>query len=67
MANGTCFHISHISHSMIPGLNNRSLALRNILHVPKIIKHLLSTQKLVNDNDALNEIHSSVFFVKDKG
>lgn len=65
VANGAGLHISHIGHSIIPGLD-RSLALKNILHVPHINKHLLSAHKLVSDNDVFIEFHADAFFVKDK-
>lgn len=66
MANGASLHISHISHSTIFGLNNHLLDLRNILHVPKINKHLLSAHKLASNNNVFIEIHPSAFFVMDK-
>lgn len=65
VANGAGLHISHIGHSHIPVLG-RHLALKNILCVPYINKHLLSAHKLVSDNNVFIEIHSNAFFVKDK-
>lgn len=65
VANGAGLHISHIGQSIIPGLG-RPLALRNILHVPRINKHLLSAHKFVSDNNVFIEFHADVFFVKDK-
>jgi hypothetical protein len=36
---------------------NRPLALTNVLHVPKISKHLLSVHKLTLDNNVFFEFH----------
>lgn len=46
VANGTGLSISHIGHSSIAG-HSRSLHLNNILHVPRINKHLIYVHKLV--------------------
>lgn len=51
VANGAGLAISHIGNSTISG-SCRSLKLNDILHVPNISKHLLSTHKLALDNDA---------------
>jgi hypothetical protein len=45
-ANKAGLHISHIGHSMVSG-SKKSLALRDILHVSKISKHLLCAYKVV--------------------
>jgi histone deacetylase 1/2 len=42
VANGTGLSIAHVGHSSLAG-SSRSLALRNILHVPDISKNLLSS------------------------
>lgn len=65
VANGSGLPISHIGHSVLPGLS-RPLYLRNILHVPNISKNLLSVHKLAADNDAFLEFHPDFFCVKDQ-
>lgn len=65
VANKAGLHISHIGHSIISDLDH-SLALKNILHVPNINKHILSAHKLVYDNNAFIEFHDDAFFIKDK-
>ncbi|GKC14417.1 retrotransposon protein, putative, ty1-copia subclass, partial [Tanacetum coccineum] len=62
--NGAGLSISHIGHSIIPGLS-RPLALKNVLYVPHINQHLLSAQRLVFDNHVFIELYPNVFFVKD--
>jgi histone deacetylase 1/2 len=65
VANGTGLSIAHVGHSSLAG-SSRSLALRNILHVPDISKNLLSVYRLVSDNDIFIEFHKYFFCVKDK-
>ena len=55
--------ILHTGHSSINTVV-RSLALRNIFHVPKISKHL-SIHKFSRDNDVLFEYHPWNFSIKD--
>lgn len=62
VANGIGLHISHVGHSKIHSLG-RPLVLKNILHVPRINKHLLSANKLVSDNNVFIEIYPNVFFL----
>jgi hypothetical protein len=64
VGNGAGLHISHIGHGTI-NANAKPLHLRNVLHVPKITKNVLSASKLTHDNNAFLEIHPSHFFVKD--
>lgn len=40
--------------------------MKNILHVPKITKNLLSIAKLTHDNNVIMEFHLFSVFVKDK-
>ena len=63
VANGAGLSISHIGHSQLAG---SSLRLNNVLHVPRISKHLLSVYRLVSDNDVFVEFHRDFFLVKDK-
>lgn len=65
VANGTSLHISHIDHSKIHGLR-RPLHFKNILYVPQIMKHILSIDKLVSNNNVFIEIYPNDFIVKDK-
>ena len=50
VSNGAGLRILHTGHSLI-NTTARPLALRNILHVPEIFKHLLSVHKFSRDND----------------
>ena len=43
-----------------------NLYLKNMLHVPKITKNLLSIARLTRDNNAIVEFNSKFVFVKDK-
>ena len=65
VGNGAGLHISHVGHSTL-NTTAKSLALRNILHVPHITKNLLSAHKLTKDNDVFIEIHPNYFVVKDR-
>jgi hypothetical protein len=66
VANGAGLPISHIGHSIISG-SNRPLVLKNVLHVPRISKQLLSIYKLVSQNDVFIEFHRHSFFCKGQG
>jgi hypothetical protein len=63
VANGSGLSILHIGHSNLAG---SSLHLKDILHVPRIRKDLLSVYRLVSDNDVFVEFHRHFFCVKDK-
>ena len=65
VGNGTGLRISHIGHSSI-NTAIRPLALRNILHVPDITKHLISVHKFSRDNDVFIEYHPWHFSIKDR-
>jgi hypothetical protein len=65
VGNGTGLCISHIGHSSINSVI-RPLALRNILHVPDITKHLISVHKFSRDNDVFIEYHPWHFSIKDR-
>jgi hypothetical protein len=64
VGNGAGLHIEHIGHSSINTFT-KSLALRNVLHVPRITKYLVSIHPLTNDNDVFVEFHPSFFVIKD--
>jgi len=55
----------HIGHSSI-NTATRPLALRKILHVPEIAKHILSVHKFTRDNDVFFEYHPWHFSIKDR-
>lgn len=61
VANGSGLSISHIGHSLIPGID-RPLVLKNVLHVPHITKNVLSAHRLVTDNNVFIELYPNVFF-----
>jgi hypothetical protein len=63
VGNGAGLHISHVGSSSI-NTNANPLQLRNVLHVPRITKNLLSAHKLALDNEVFIEIHPYHFIVK---
>lgn len=63
-ANGAGMKIEHIGHSLIY-TPDRTLHLKNVLHVPQASKNLISASRLAEDNYAFLEIHSKYFLVKD--
>jgi histone deacetylase 1/2 len=65
VGNGAGLHIEHIGQSSVNTSAEKPLALRNVLHVPKITKNLISTHRLTNDNDVSVEYFPSFFVVKD--
>ncbi|KAK4421889.1 hypothetical protein Salat_2139500 [Sesamum alatum] len=65
VGNGAGLQILHFGHSSINTVA-RPLALRNILHVPDISKHLLSIHKFSRDNDVFFEFHPWHFSIKDR-
>lgn len=64
-ASGSGMSIAHVGNSVITTAA-RPLLLKNILHVPKINRHLLSIHRLVSDNHASAEFHPHCFLVKDQ-
>ncbi|MDV3143314.1 MAG: GAG-pre-integrase domain-containing protein, partial [Sweet potato little leaf phytoplasma] len=67
VGNGTKLKISHTGSTVVPSsLNDASLVLKNILHVPDIKKNLISIASLTADNNVYVEFHSNYFLVKDK-
>jgi hypothetical protein len=65
VGDGTGLRILHTGHASLRTAS-RSLALRNILHVPAISKNLLSVHKLARDNDIFFEYHPWHFSIKDR-
>jgi hypothetical protein len=65
VGNGASLQILNTGHSTINSVD-RPLALRNVLHVPDISKHLLSVHKFTQDNDVFFEFHPTYFSIKDR-
>jgi histone deacetylase 1/2 len=57
-------NINHIGHAIV-STPSRNLHLRNILHVPKAKKNLVSVHRLAADNNAYFEFHPNFFLIKD--
>ena len=55
---------NHISHTKLY-TPHRSFTLSNVLHVPAIMKPLLSVQNFCLDNNVCFEFHPFLFYVKD--
>lgn len=66
IGNGLGLDIQHIGSALLSTLSTIPIHLNNILHVPAIIKNLLSVSKLLTNNDILIEFHSTCCFVKAK-
>ncbi|KAJ0542271.1 putative RNA-directed DNA polymerase [Helianthus annuus] len=65
VGDGKSLPILHIGSAKIFS-PSRTFHLKNVLHVPKIKRHLLSVQKFCHDNNVYFEFHSTFFAVKDK-
>jgi hypothetical protein len=65
VGNGAGLKIMHVGSCSI-NTDTRPLALNNVLHVPKISKHLLSVHKLSRDNNVFFEFHPWYFLIKDR-
>ena len=50
VGNGQGIHIANKGNALYPSLQNSSLKLCNVLHVPHLTKSLLSVQKFTTDN-----------------
>lgn len=66
--NGKILNISHTENVEIASSNMyvKNLILQNILHVPSIVKNLLSVSQFVRDNRAFFEFHHTHYCKKDK-
>jgi histone deacetylase 1/2 len=64
VGDGKGLPISHLGHTKIY-TPHCSFTLSNVLHVPAIMKPLLSVQKFCLDNNVYYEFHPRVFYVKD--
>ena len=65
LGNGNSLTISHVGSSFIP-TNTHSLALHNVLHVPKITKNLISVSQFTKDNNVIVEFFSDGCMIKEK-
>jgi hypothetical protein len=57
--------INHIGQAVI-NTPNHQFTLKNVLHVPKAYKNLVSVYRLTKDNSVFLEIHPAFFLVKDQ-
>jgi hypothetical protein len=64
-ANGAGMKISHIGHSVVNAPTCK-LILKDVLHVPKAYKNLVSVYRLTKDNHAYLVIHPDFFLVKNQ-
>jgi hypothetical protein len=64
-ANGAGMKISNIGHSILH-TPNKSLHLKNILHVPSANKSLLSVHCFTSDYNTFFELHPHYFLIKDQ-
>jgi hypothetical protein len=63
-ANRSGMEIAHVGHSTLHSPTSR-IQLKNILHVPKAKKNLLSVHRLTCDNGVFLEFHPNHFSVKE--
>ena len=68
VGDGNTLAISHVGSSYIPSSSShsQSLALHNILHIPKITKNLISVSQFTKDNNMVAEFFSDGCLIKDK-
>lgn len=69
MRNGAGLIISNFGSSTLTTLDkhsSHSFLLNNLLHVPNIIKNLMSVSQFAKDNDVFFEFHPTFCFVKDQ-
>jgi hypothetical protein len=62
-ANGEGMEIDYVGHSFLHSPTS-SLQLKNILHVPKASKNLISVNRLARDNNAYLEFHPNHFLLR---
>lgn len=63
-ASGSGMNINYVGQAIVHS-PIRDLYLKNILHVPKAQKNLVSVHRLIRDNHAFMEIYPFFFFLKD--
>jgi hypothetical protein len=64
--NGAGMDIGYVGHSILQSPHSQ-IHIKNILHVPKTNKSLLSVHRLARDNNAFVEFHPNHFFIKEQG
>jgi histone deacetylase 1/2 len=64
-ANGTGMRIHNVGQAVLSTPSSRSLALNNVLHVPKATRNFFSMSKLSHDNNVFIELHPLDVFIKD--
>ena len=65
IGNGSGMQIQHIGNSSLhSSKSNTIFNLRNLLHVPKITKNLISVSQFAHDNNVYFEFYPNVCFVK---
>ena len=64
VGNGASMPVTHLAASSIP-TNSSSLALRNVLVTPSLIKNLISVRSLTRDNAVSVEFDPNGFSIKD--
>ena len=64
-ANGSSMEITHVGHSLLRSPTS-NIHLKNILHVPKASKNLVSINHLTHDNNVFLEFHPDHFSIKEK-
>ncbi|KAE8696738.1 Aminomethyltransferase [Hibiscus syriacus] len=65
VGNGVSLDIRSIGSSVLPSTSSRALLLNNLLHVPSMIKNLLSVSKLARDNVVYIGFHAATCYVRD--
>jgi hypothetical protein len=62
--NGGGMHITHVGNSILH-TPSHNLSLKNVLHVPRSRKNLVSIHHFIRDNHVFVEYHPWFFLVKD--
>ena len=65
VGDGVGLHVKNIGSATLSTPTN-SFILNKLLHVPHILKNLISVSQFTSDNDVYLEFHSSLFLVKDE-
>lgn len=67
IGSGESLPINHVGKSLFPTLvPKKFLLLNDMLHVPSIIKNLMSISSLIDNNDVVVEFNGNSCCVKDK-
>ncbi|KAE8657094.1 hypothetical protein F3Y22_tig00116997pilonHSYRG00993 [Hibiscus syriacus] len=65
VGNGSSLNVQSVGRSVLRS-SSQTLLLTDLLHVPKITKHLLSVSKLARDNHIFFEFHADTCCVRDE-